>query len=395
MGERIVPLSIRPFRARAGNRRPRIIAFAGRILPALLLAWNLGAFERARPGYDYQFPRDYFEHPEFQSEWWYYTGNLATTEGRRFGFELTFFRAGLDSRRKGAGTWDFDQVYLAHFVVADIEAGRTLKTERINRAGPGIAGASHDKRTIWNGNWNVSFLPDDPLRPAQRMWAGVEGVSVSLSLAPSKPVVVHGVDGISRKARGPGRASHYLSFTRLLASGVVEIDGSEHEVTGLAWMDHEFFTNSLSSDQVGWDWMSVQLDDGTDLMLYGIRETGGLRSAFSSGTLVEPDGQASHLEAEDFRMLPGRTWRSEETGAAYPVEWAVEVPRLGLRLEVRPLLDAQEIFSERGFTPTYWEGPVTYSGERDGQAVTGRGYLEMTGYDKPFTLGGQTGGPGE
>ena len=350
---------------------------------------SLAAFDVAEPGYEFQFPRDYFEHRAFESEWWYYTGNLVSGEGRRFGFELTFFRAGLDPDKGTSSAWDLDQVYLAHFVVADLEGEKMLKAERINRAGPGLAGASQENRTIWNGNWSVQYLADDPLKPSQEMWAGFEGATLSLSLVPSKPVVVHGEDGISRKAQGEGRASHYLSFTRLEASGVIALDGAEHEVEGMAWMDHEFFTRSLSSGQEGWDWMSIQLDDGTDLMLYGIRDSGGLRGAFSSGTFVGPDGRSSHLGNEDFRMLPGRTWHSEETGADYPVEWVVEVPTLGLSLDVRPMLDAQEIVSKQGYTPTYWEGAVTYSGERNGRPVEGRGYLEMTGYDKPFTHGPQ------
>ena len=357
-----------------------------RVVLALAMPAALAAFEQARPGYAFEFPRDYFEHPEFQAEWWYYTGNLATREGRRFGFELTFFRVGLSPELEAQGVWDLDQVYVAHFVLTDIETGRMLKRERTNRGGPGLAGASETSRTVWNGNWSVEYQPHDPLRPTQRMWAGHEEAALSLSLVPAKPVVVHGENGVSRKGGGDGQASHYLSFTRLIASGMVEMDGADYEVEGSAWMDHEFFTNSLSRELVGWDWMSIQLDDGTDLMLYGLRDAEGRHGEFSSGTFVETDGQVSHLTSKDFRLTPGRVWRSPDTGAEYPVEWAVEVPVLDLRLDVRPLLDSQEVFSERSYMPVYWEGAVTYFGKRIDRPVEGRGYLEMTGYDKPFNL---------
>ena len=360
--------------------------YSARILLALAIAATLAAFEQARPGYDFEFPRDYFEHPEFETEWWYYTGNLETSGGRPFGFELTFFRVGLGQESEDLAAWDLSQVYVAHFVLTDIQDGTMHARERTNRRGPGLAGASHADRTIWNGNWSVEYLVGDRLKPSQRMWAGGGGDSVNLELVPSKPVVIHGEDGISRKAEGDGQASHYISFTRLLASGTVSVDGTEYEVEGSAWMDHEFFTNSLSPDQVGWDWMSIQLADGSDVMFYGMRGADGGHDRFSSGTLVDEDGQSLHISSDEFGMIPGRVWRSADTGAGYPVEWAVHVPGLGLRLDVRPLLDAQEVIGGLGYTPVYWEGAVTYSGERMGTPVEGKGYLEMTGYDKPVVL---------
>ncbi len=362
-------------------------------LAATLLAAAVPAlpspFVQAAPGYQFEFPRDHFEHPEFSTEWWYYTGNLETGRGRRFGFELTFFRVGL--RRAGplTGTWSLDQIYLAHFALTDVEGGRLLRAERANRAGPGLAGASEKSRTVWNGNWSVVFLPGDPLRPAQRLHASLDGAAVDLLLEPAKAVVVHGTNGVSRKAGGAGEASHYASFTRLVAGGTVALDGQEHQVKGLAWMDHEFFSAGLPADLAGWDWMSIQLDDGSDLMLYGLRGRGGAHSRFSSGTLVHPDGRTLRLGAGDFTLTPGRTWQSEESGAVYPVEWSIKVPGLDLELASRPLLDQQELVSPLGYTPVYWEGAVTYAGERRGRPVVGRGYLEMTGYDKPFELPGR------
>lgn len=358
-----------------------------RLVGTLLLAMALVAFKQARPGYQFDFPRDYFSHPEFQAEWWYYTGNLSDREGRPFGFELTFFRVSLPLEDTDPGDWSLDQVYVAHFVLTDIKTGRVYTRERTNRAGPGVAGASETNRTIWNGNWSVEYLSGGPLTPSQTLWAGHAEASISLSLVPSKRVVIHGKDGVSRKSAGEGHASHYLSFTRLNASGTIAVGEETFEVEGLAWMDHEFFTNTLTRDQSGWDWMSIQLNDGTELMLYGIRDLEGRHGPYSSGTFVDATGRTQHLSSEDFGLKPGRTWRSPTTAAAYPVEWLVEVPGLDLRLEVRPQLDVQEVVSDLGYTPAYWEGAVTYTGFRAGEPLQGKGYLEMTGYDKPFRLG--------
>lgn len=357
------------------------------VIASLAAVLGLHAFELAVPGYEFEFPRDHFEHPEFEIEWWYYTGNLDDGGRRRFGFELTFFRVSVERDSPPESAWDVGQVYLAHFAVTDIAAGRFYRAERVNRAGPGLAGASRSRSRIWNGNWSADWDFSDAAHPSQRLRALTEEVSLDLSLRSAKPAVVHGVDGISRKAAGKGRASHYISLTRLDAAGTVAIGGAAFEVTGSAWMDHEFSTDSMGPNQVGWDWMSAQLDDGTELMLYGMRDRDGRHGEFSSGTFVDADGRPRHLDAAEFSLVPGRTWRSRETGAVYPVAWTVEIPGLGFKLACEPLMDAQEVVSERGSTPTYWEGAVRYSGKRRDANVAGVGYLEMTGYEQPVWLG--------
>lgn len=353
---------------------------------ALLSLIPAAAFEQAKPGYKFEFPRDHFEHPAFKAEWWYYTGNLVTPEGRPFGFELTFFRVAVDRQQTQETNWDPAHIYLTHFVVADVKGKRLHHRERVNRDGPGLAGASASEGLIWNGNWSVRFLPGDPRKPAQQIRAEDAGLLLELELRPVKPVVIHGLDGISQKGGGEGQASHYASFTRLETRGTIVLEETEYEVEGLAWMDHEFFTNNLAADQVGWDWMSIQLDDGSDLMIYALRSVSGEHGEFSGGTFVSADGDQVRLVAADLVLTPGRTWRSAETGAVYPVEWTVEVPRIELSLEVRPLLDPQEVVSDHGYTPVYWEGAVEYRGQRGGRKVAGKGYLEMTGYDKPVKL---------
>ena len=367
------------------------------------------------PGYPFEFPRDHFAHPSFDSEWWYYTGNLSTAAGRHFGFELTFFRrartlAGEGARARmgasaesgagaGAGaatadssepsTWDLDQLWLAHFTVTDTRAERFLVAERVNRSGPGVAGADAGKRRIWNGNWSVEWRPGDEDRPIQALTAIHPDAALRLTLEPRKPVVVHGRDGVSRKVAGDPRAvSHYLSFTRLAAAGTLAVAGEEHAVRGLAWMDHEFFSDYPMEGKVGWDWMSIQLDDGADLMLFGLRDAAGGHGPDVTGALVDPDGGVRPVGWGGAALRPGRRWRSGATGAEYPVEWRVTVPAFDLRLDLRPRLDGQEVFAERGLLPPYWEGAILVSGDRAGRRAAGVGYLEMTGYAERFDLGG-------
>ena len=347
-----------------------------------LVAISAYPFDRARPGYDFTFPRDHFEHRNFQLEWWYFTGNLRDESGRRFGFELTFFRNALTEARTTDSPWELDQIYLAHFAISDIEGKRFLKRERVNRAGPGLAGASLEQARIWNGNWYVRWLaPDDPLG-ALRLQAVDEDAQIELALTPRKPAVLQGVEGLSQKAEGAGRASHYIAYTRLDAAGSLTLGVERFTVEGGVWMDHEFSTQSMGEGQVGWDWVSAQLDDGSELMLYQLRREGGVIDPHSSGNYIAPNGSTRHLTARDYRMTPGRTWTSPETGAAYPLVWRLEVPSLGMDVELTTPFDQQEVVSEVATSPTYWEGAIDLRGSHPGE-----GYLEMTGYDRPIQLG--------
>ena len=366
------------------------LAAVGLLLVALVAAPGRG-YERALPGYEFHFPRDHFSHPGYQVEWWYYTGNVRTPEGRLFGFELTFFRLGAGDDSQSAPekptAWDIDDVYLAHFTISDIAAQEFHKTERLNRAGPGLAGADLDQARIWNGNWEVRWL--EPLAPRgrQKLRAVSEEFSIELELTPQKPPVLHGEGGVSQKAAGPGHASHYISLTRLAAVGTLSVSGRQFTVDGLAWMDHEFSTGSMGPQQAGWDWMSIQLDNGEELMLYRMRRKDGSADPVSSGTLVDRAGTALHLAWTDIVMEPGEPWVSPSTGGRYPLVWKVAVPRLKLELQCRARFAGQEVVSGRELSPTYWEGAVEFQGHIGEAQVGGVGYLEMTGYDKPIELG--------
>src|ERR1700693_4444554 len=226
-------------------------------------------YRTALPGYHYEFPRDHFNHPEFQTEWWYYTGNLKSNDGRHFGFELTFFRQAVSRDLAKTAAWDVKDVYLAHLALSDLDGGKLYHAERTNRSGPGIAGIDETRRRIWNGNWQIIWE-----KGAQELQAIDERFQLRLSLRSAKPPVVHGEDGVSQKAAGAGRASHYISLTRIHTSGLVELGERKFGVTGTSWMDHEFFTHQLTADQTGWDWLSLQLEDNTELMVFHIRRTG-------------------------------------------------------------------------------------------------------------------------
>lgn len=351
----------------------------------LLLCGPLGAFDRALPGYEFEFPRDHFAHPEFQIEWWYYTGNLETPGGRRFGYELTFFRNGVEREEPVRSAWDVDQIYLAHFTLSDIEGQEFHQAERVNRAGPGMAGASLERRAIWNGNWQVEWLDvDNPLGP-QRMRAVARDFAIELELEPAKPPVIQGLNGVSRKADGAGKASHYISFTRLRTSGTATLDGESYEVSGGSWMDHEFSTDSMGEGQQGWDWMSMLWEDGSELMLYRMRRDDGTTDRNSAGTYVDPQGGKTHLSVADFEMIPGGWWESQRTGGRYPLAWYVRVPKLRLELRVTTPLKKQEVVGRAG--PSYWEGASDFTGTGPNGPIRGRGYVEMTGYDRPLSLG--------
>ncbi|MGH9723208.1 MAG: lipocalin-like domain-containing protein [Bryobacteraceae bacterium] len=335
------------------------------------------SYRAARPGYRYSFPRDHFDHPQFRTEWWYYTGNLREASGRRYGFELVFFR---QAQRRGPSdnrsAWRIDDMYLAHAALTEIDAQRFHSEKRLNRAGPGIAGASYAERRVWNGNWSARWEGD-----RQTIEATAEQFRFRLRLETRKAPVIHGVDGISRKAEGEGNASHYVSFTRLAVEGEIEVDRTTRRVEGTAWMDHEWFSHQLAPGQTGWDWMSIQLDSGAELMLFRLRRADGGVDRFSAGTFVDRAGKSRHLAAGDFTLEPKRYWKSAKTQARYPVAWRVGVPSLGLALDIEAAFDAQELVSEHGVGPTYWEGAVRVNG-----SSTGVGYLEMTGYDKPVKL---------
>jgi predicted secreted hydrolase len=351
-------------------------------IPVLAPAWR-----EAAPGYQYSFPRDHGAHPDYRVEWWYYTGNLESKNGRRFGYQLTFFRVGVTRGPANASKWALRDLYMSHFAVSDIDRQSFKSFERINRAGIGWAGASTVEQykpgseiysplpiRVWNEDWSAQI---DQSKDAIQASEG--SYSIDLQLAAAKPEVIHGENGISQRGPSSANASHYFSISRAVSSGQITVGDERFDVSGLSWIDHEFGTSFLDEQQTGWDWFSIQLEDGRDLMLFQIRRADGSIDPRSSGTLIDSSGMPTHLSFADFSLVPGDIWRSPKSGAAYPVAWRIDLFGYGLRLNVAAALADQELRDNESTSITYWEGSITAEDIND-RKIRGRGYLEMTGY---------------
>jgi predicted secreted hydrolase len=349
---------------------------------------DTAAFAQAVEPWDWQFPRDHGAHPDFQTEWWYYTGNLAADDGRRFGFQFTIFRRAIGpSQAESDSEWRTGQIYMAHFTISDIQGGRFYHEERYSRGSAGLAGALPDDTSsqaryrVWLEDWEIGALNDEATWLAITAAAG--DFAIDLTLEQAKSPALQGVDGLSPKSDEVGNASYYYSLSRLLAEGTISLDGQTFPVSGVAWMDHEFSTSALGDDALGWDWFGLIFDDGHELMVGQIRLVDGGREPTSGGLLIYPDGSTRYLEAGDFTLQATGTWESPHTGAVYPAGWEITLYAAALeqdgdiRLTVTPLMADQELHSG---DIAYWEGAVRVSGD-----VSGYGYAELTGYVDAMT----------
>ncbi len=327
-------------------------------------------FERVTGPLPLEFPADHGPHLDYQSEWWYYTGNLETVDGRHFGYQLTFFRRALlppPVQPERTSDWAATQVYMAHLALSDVDGGEHQAWERFARGAAGLAGAGSPPLHVWLEDWQVSEVEAG----VYRLQAAQDGVALDLQLVERRGPILHGDAGYSQKGPEAGNASIYVSQTRLETMGTVQVDGASYAVSGASWMDHEFSTSALGAGQVGWDWFALQLDDGSELMLFQLRRADGSVDPFSSGTLVSAGGAVRRLSNADFTVEVDERWRSPHSGATYPARWQVRVPSAGLELELLPYLADQEM----NLSFTYWEGAVRVQGTRGGS-----GYVELTGY---------------
>ena len=338
-----------------------------------LLGSNADAeFARALEPRTFTFPADHGPHPEFRNEWWYVTGNLDDEGGRRFGFELTIFRFSLaPTVNASTSAWRTNQLYIAHLAVTDANERRFLVAQRYSRGGAGLAGAQADPFRVWIDDWFMQAHSSE----SWRLRADDKAFGIDLELTPLKSPVLNGVNGLSQKSAERGNASYYYSIPRLKSEGSLRIGERKYTVSGLSWLDREWSTSALAADQAGWDWFALQLADGSELMLYELRKTDGTRDTTSAGTFVNADGAASHLDANDVEITVLDTWASPE-GGVYPSGWLLRIPRLGIELTVTPVIEDQELFT----TVRYWEGAVDVAGDRNSASLTGRGYVELTGY---------------
>ena len=334
-----------------------------------------------------EFPRDHGSHPGYRTEWWYFTGNLQSSTGNRYGFQLTFFRRRINpigSEKKWpkpASAWRTSQIYLAHAALSDLNGKRHYYDQCMGRGGLGIAGVSrdHDSARIFVEKWSARISPK-----TIHLKAIAEKFSFSLDLTPLKPVVVHGNRGYSLKGSTPERASCYYSLTRLETNGQVMLAGKTFAVKGLSWMDHEFSTAPLEPGIIGWDWFGLQLSDHTEIMIYLLRQKDGRWHPASSGTYVRSDGTTRHLSIHDIDAMVMDTWKSPNSGAVYPVRWRIRILSPAMDLYVSPNLADQEMRTQESTEVTYWEGSVSVRGNKNGLLVDGQGYMELTGYAKPF-----------
>jgi len=329
-------------------------------------------FRRADGVRNFRFPEDHGPHPGFRTEWWYFTGNLTAENGRHFGLELTFFRLGITATpQPRASGWQDDSVWMAHFAVTDTGRQRFSAAERLARSHSELAFARADPFEVRVEDFSVAAAGVDAIR----LSAQQDGYAIDLVAAGLEDIVLQGDRGYDAKGPEPGNASYYYSAPNLAVSGTLSAE-RDFSVSGTAWFDREWSTSGLSAGVEGWEWFALQLDDGTRLMYYRLRQTDGSPSPFSGGTLVTADGSALRLGPEAVDAEPTRRWRSRTTGVEYPVAWRLAIPSADLELDVDPVLDGQEL----DLSVRYWEGAVVARGERSGVATGGTGYLELAGY---------------
>ena len=349
-------------------------------LPAMAIGHAAAAaapepFAVPSPATVLRFPRDHGAHPEFRTEWWYLTGHLAARDGQEYGFQVTFFRSRPRVAEASPSRFAPRQLVLAHAVLADARAGRLLHDQRAARAVFELAGADTVDTRVWIRDWQLA-------RDGERYVVAIAaaGFGLQLACARTQPLLLQGDAGYSRKGPLPGQASHYYSVPQLAVSGRIGVGTTSVEVTGRAWLDHEWSSEIMGADAVGWDWTGINLDDGGALMAFVMRGRDG-RPLWAAATLRDFEGRTTILPRSAVEFTPRRHWRSPRTGAQYPV--AVDV-RVGARtFTLSPWFDDQEIDARASTGTIYWEGAVRAS--EDGVA-RGGGYLELTGYAAPLSF---------
>ncbi len=344
------------------------------------MAGDTTGYSRALGPIPITFPADHGAHPDYKLEWWYYTGNLATQDGQRFGYQFTIFRNALAPPDTGLVTtddssWRTRQLYFAHLAVSDIEREAFYAFERFSRGAAGLAGAESAPFRVWLDDWEASQVGDE--MPPMRVKAAEDGVAIDFTMDLVKPLVLQGDRGYSVKGTGYGNASYYYSMTRMQTEGTITIDEKAYDVAGLSWMDREWSTSLLSAGQVGWDWFSMHLDDGRDVMYFNVRNEAESSTPYAHGVIVEKDGSKRELEPAAVELTVLDTWQSEH-GGIYPSQWRLQIPEAQLDLQITPYMNDQEL----DLAVRYWEGAVQIEGTAGSQPIVGRGYVELTGYDK-------------
>ncbi len=334
-----------------------------------------GDFAPVVEGRPLVFPEDTGAHPAFRTEWWYITGWLTDEAGKERGFQVTFFRVGTGIGTDNPSRFAPRQLILAHVAIADPATGHLIHAERIERALEPLAGAAVGRTRAWIGDWELTLQgEDDNTDEVYRTRIGTDAFTLDLSLTPNGPPLLNGRNGFSQKTPDPSNASHYYSRPQLAVGGRIRVADADLTVTGHAWLDHEWSSQIMPEQAQGWDWIGINLNDGGSLMAFRMRGRDG-SALWSAGTLRQGNEPARILGPEQVQVQPQRQWQSPRTGAGYPVEWTLQID--GRTLQLRALMDDQELDGRRSTGIVYWEGAVKLL--EAGQEI-GRGYLEMTGY---------------
>jgi len=335
-------------------------------------------FEKAIEKRKFIFPEDHGPHPGFRTEWWYFTGNLTSSDNKKFGYQFTIFRTSLSSdKNSGTSEWSSNQIYMAHFTVTDISNDKFYFDERFSRDGNELAGAQTIPFKVWLEDWQITESENRTAfdLPVINFRAKTDKAEINFILESAKPVILQGDEGLSRKGSQPGNASYYYSYTNLKTGGKIYIEGKEYTVSGNSWMDREWSTSALSEDQKGWDWFALQLDDSTEIMYYQMRKKDGSPDIFSKGVIVNKTGETDQLKKENVELIVTDNWKSS-SGVNYPSGWNLKIPSRNIDLNITPAVSDQLL----NVSIKYWEGSVRIDGTKNDSKITGRGYAELTGY---------------
>ena len=334
------------------------------------------------PGLALRFPDDFGSHPDFRTEWWYVTGWLTTARGQSLGFQITFFRSKPAVDENNPSAFAARQLLIAHCAISDPTHAGLWHEQRIRRAGFGLAGATSGDTNVWIDRWALRRRADAADADGSYLvTVDADELSLQLSLAVTQPPLLNGDSGFSRKGPAEASASYYYSVPHLKVAGSVRRGGgSAEQVSGEAWLDHEWSSEYLDAEAVGWDWAGINLDDGGALMIFRIRDA---RSAtrFAGGTLRDAAGRTQIFQPSDIALTPTRRWTSPHTGVVYPVAWRLRAGPTVFELE--PLMDDQENDARLSAGTIYWEGAIR---ALESRRTVGRGYLELTGYGNRLRL---------
>jgi predicted secreted hydrolase len=334
-------------------------------------------FEKALLDRKFVFPDDNGAHPKFRTEWWYFTGNLTSKEGKRFGYQFTIFRNSISPSINDTGSnWRSNQIYMGHFTLTDIDNNNFYYFERFSRDGNKLAGVEADPFKLWLEDWSVTESEKGNYEfPKVIISANEKDINIKLILELVKPIVLQGEKGLSMKNKETGSASYYYSATKIKTYGSISVSGKEFLADGYSWLDREWSTSALSEKQKGWDWFSLQLDNNFEIMYYQIRNKDGSVDPSSLGSIVLSNGLKENLKPEEMILRQTGEWKNKDN-KVYPSSWTLNIPSRKIELTIIPVVKNQEL----NVSVKYWEGSVLIDGTYRTDKIKGSGYVELTGY---------------